>query len=219
MSARLDANALAELLAEGEGRRLEFKEGFSNPHKLARTLAAFANTRGGVLVIGVDDAGRVRGVPRPDDVKRELALAARDAVDPPLELEPRTVDLDGRRVVVATIALSKRRPHAALAVGGEREIVVRVGASNRRADGAAKRAIELDSRDARGLAPLEKSIVAWIGSLAPKGDGAAARAEVAGFAKARNVGVQRARRAFIALERRGLIVGYGSGARRAYALP
>lgn len=219
MTARLDSDGLAELLAEGEGRRLEFKEGFSNPEKLARTLAAFANTRGGVLVIGVDDAGRVRGVPRPDEVSRELALAAREAVDPPLELEPRTLALDGKRVVVASIELSKRRPHAVLHSNGEREIVVRVGASNRRADGAAKRAIELDRRDARGLTPLEKQILAWIGAQAPKGDGAAARADVSGFAKARNIGAQRARRAFIALEHRGLIVGYGSGARRAYALP
>ncbi|MCK6447529.1 MAG: ATP-binding protein [Planctomycetes bacterium] len=219
MTARLDSDGLAELLAEGEGRRLEFKEGFSNPEKLARTLAAFANTRGGVLVIGVDDAGRVRGVPRPDEVRRELAAAARDAVDPPLELEPRTLELDGKRVVVATIELSKRRPHAVLHASGEREIVVRVGASNRRAEGAAKRALELDRRHAGGLAPLEKNILAWIGALTPKGDGAASRADVASFAKARNVGVQRARRAFIALERRGLIVGYGSGSRRAYALP
>ncbi|MCC6408999.1 MAG: ATP-binding protein [Planctomycetes bacterium] len=219
MTPRLDADALAELLAEGEGRRLEFKEGFSTATKLARTLAAFANTRGGVLVVGVDDDGRVRGVARPAELVRALAAAAREAVEPPLELEPRVFELDGAKVVAVAVASSRVRPHAVLHEDGEREIVVRVGASNRRAEGAALRALALDERDARGLAPLEKSVLAWIGTLAPKGDGAAARASVEGFAKARNVGVQRARRTFIALERRGLIVGYGSGSRRAYALP
>jgi hypothetical protein len=219
MSPQLDASALAELVLEGEGRRLEFKEGISRPAKIARTLAAFANTRGGVLVIGVDDRGRVRGVARPAEVARALVLAGRDAVDPPLELAPRRFELAGETVVAVSIAVSRRRPHAVLHDDGEREVVVRVGASNRRAEGAVLRALQLDAGASRGLSPLEKSVLAWLGSLSPAGDGAASRAHVAGFAAARNVGSQRARRAFVELERRGLIVGYGSGAKRAYALP
>lgn len=219
MSPRLDAASLAELVAEGEGRRLEFKEGFSNAAKLARTLAAFANTRGGVLVVGVDDDGGVRGVARPKEIVEALVRTGNETLEPPLALEPRLFALDGRTVVAVAIARSDRRPHAVLHDDGEREIVVRVGASNRRAEGAARRALEFDARAKSGLSPLEKSVLAWVGSLAPKGDGAEARATAAGFAKARNVGGQRAKRAFIALERRGLVVGYGAGARRAYALP
>ena len=39
------------------------------------------------------------------------------------------------------------------------------------------------------------------------------------FARAHNVGLQRARRAFVALERNGRLVAHGFGARRVYQAP
>jgi hypothetical protein len=42
---------------------------------------------------------------------------------------------------------------------------------------------------------------------------------VVGFARAHNVGLQRARRAFTRLELVGRLVGHGAGARRVYGLP
>lgn len=46
----------------GEGRQTEFKRALAF-RQLGRTLVAFANTEGGVLVLGVDDAGVIVGVP------------------------------------------------------------------------------------------------------------------------------------------------------------
>jgi tetratricopeptide (TPR) repeat protein len=65
--------ALRRLIAQGEGEKLEFKEslggdpitGASNPkivHAILKTVAAFLNTDGGTLLIGVSDTGLVRGV-------------------------------------------------------------------------------------------------------------------------------------------------------------
>jgi uncharacterized membrane protein YeaQ/YmgE (transglycosylase-associated protein family) len=69
---------LQELLAAGENERVEFKTSARYNHHtkerdpnlelvIARTVAAFANTGGGWLLIGVDDAGRVVGLA--DDLK------------------------------------------------------------------------------------------------------------------------------------------------------
>ena len=44
------------------GKQLEFKRDLSSPRNLLKTLVAFANSAGGRLVIGVDDARRVVGV-------------------------------------------------------------------------------------------------------------------------------------------------------------
>ncbi len=49
---------LARLIAEGEGPYLEFKAARVRPATLARTLVAFANSGGGRVVIGIDDATR-----------------------------------------------------------------------------------------------------------------------------------------------------------------
>ncbi|MBP7329340.1 MAG: ATP-binding protein, partial [Alicycliphilus sp.] len=49
------------LLLQPEGKTLEFKRDLSSPQNLLKTLVAFANSAGGRLVIGVDDARRVVG--------------------------------------------------------------------------------------------------------------------------------------------------------------
>ena len=46
---------LVELLKRTEGKTLEFKRDLSSPEDILKCLVAFANTAGGIVVIGVDD--------------------------------------------------------------------------------------------------------------------------------------------------------------------
>ncbi len=219
MSRGLSPDELAALIDEGEGRRLEFKQGLSTDAKIARTLCAFANTRGGVLVVGVGDRGKVWGVPRPQAIVEQLARAAEHSLDPPLAIEARIVALAATKLVYVAVEKSKRAPHAVIDANGEREFVVRIGSSNRRAEGATLAALESAAKNDRGLDPIEKKILGWIDRRDRRGARANSDATAAGFAREHNLGVQRAKRSFIALERRGLLVGHGSGASRAYARP
>jgi len=50
---------MAALIRQGEGENVEFKEQW-NDHGL-EALASFANTRGGTLLIGVQDNGTIIG--------------------------------------------------------------------------------------------------------------------------------------------------------------
>ena len=85
---------LLEKIRLGEDSFLELKEArfagqrVSAPHRdaLADELAAFANSRGGVCVLGVDDAREVLGIPLErldlvEDFVRQLCL---DSINPPL---------------------------------------------------------------------------------------------------------------------------------------
>ena len=224
----LDAQQLAEILSAGEGRQSEFKRGLPRDDKTARSLCAFANTRGGMLFIGVLDDGQACGVARPTEVTRRLRLIAAEVVRPPLAVELRTVQLPEGPVVCCSVPLSAGRPHAVLHPQGEQEIVVRVGASNRVASGASLRALREPRSSKQGLDPLERQVLEWVadrtrrsqrsgsggrGSGRPGGD-----ATVRGFAQARNIGLQRARRAFTHLERDGHLVAHGFGAHRIYAI-
>ena len=87
---------LLDKIRLGESTFLEFKEvRFSGskvigPHRdsLADSLAAFANSRGGVLVLGVEDATReIVGVPaeRLDAVAGLVREVCSDSIDPPIE--------------------------------------------------------------------------------------------------------------------------------------
>jgi len=56
----MNATQLLELIAQGEGARVEFKSSFQK--EVIETLAAFANAKGGAVLLGVNDAGQVVGV-------------------------------------------------------------------------------------------------------------------------------------------------------------
>jgi hypothetical protein len=207
-----DGDAVLEIAARGEGREVEFKRGLPAPAKTARSLVAFANTRGGVLLIGLDDRGRVYGVPEPRAVAAALRACAAERADPPIRVHVQAVRIGERHVVACSVPLSPARPHALVQDGGKRELVVRVGSSNRVASGATLAALQRPHRRPPANA-LERRVLAWM-LQRPKGQpGSAAR-----FAKENNVGLQRARRAFVELERAGRLVAHGLGARREYEL-
>lgn len=215
---QLTADDVLELVRQGEGRRTEFKRGLPQGERVARTLCAFANTSGGILMLGVDDAGRILGVPRPRELMSELRAVARELVEPPLAVELALVEVEGVRVLCCSVPLSGARPHAVLRRDGSTEIVVRAGSSNRVAQGATLRAIELPA--ARGsLDALERRILAWVAERSGPSRRPDESATVDAFARAHNVGRQRAKRAFLRLEREGRIVGHGPERRRAYATP
>jgi predicted HTH transcriptional regulator len=215
----MSAEEVRLLVEEGEGRSLEFKRGLPRDERLARTLCAFANTRGGVLLVGILDKGGVHGTHDPKRVMADIRRVARDYVAPPVTVQTTVVSLDGKAVVAAQVPASTHRPHARLIGEGEREVVVRVGASNRIARGATLDALRRATRSRSSREPLEQRILEWVDARGrsariPGGD-----ATIGGFALAQNIGIQRARRAFVKLEQDGLLVGHGRGKSRVYHLP
>src|SRR5690606_28495694 len=102
---------LRELIELGETDRVEFKRRFSTFTKIAKEMIAFANTRGGKLLIGVDDDGSITG---DDSEKHEIELvttAGEFYCDPPVEFEIDVVEIDHEDVVVVTIPESTTKPH------------------------------------------------------------------------------------------------------------
>lgn len=53
----MTSDDLRELLSQPEGETLEFKRYLPEPEQLATLVAAFANTRGGRIIIGADERG------------------------------------------------------------------------------------------------------------------------------------------------------------------
>ena len=55
------------LVSHGEGASLEFKRKATFPEKIVREMIAFANTKGGILLIGIGDDGSLAGLKHPED--------------------------------------------------------------------------------------------------------------------------------------------------------
>lgn len=215
----LTESELLELIAEGEGRKTEFKRGLPQAERLARTLCAFANTRGGMLFIGVNDNGSLYGVSQPRRVMADLRRVAEEFIEAPLRIQTTTVLCGDLAVVAAQVPVSMARPHSVIRKNQPNEIVVRIGSSNRVARGATLDALRNGKSRKRTKGSLEAQILAWVDQRTNLSETPGGDASPEFFSKNHNVGVQRARRAFVRLERDGLLVGHGKGTRRIYCRP
>jgi len=114
------------MIAEGEHGAQDFKQSVPAKEKIARTLAAFANGKGGRLLVGINDRGEIVGA----DVEQEmyeLHDAAELYCDPPVDLEFVIHEEDGLEVLEAKVLRSLRKPHAAQDEKGAWQLYVRNG--------------------------------------------------------------------------------------------
>ncbi|RRB02820.1 AlbA family DNA-binding domain-containing protein [Larkinella rosea] len=116
---------LTDLIAQGEGSRLEFKSTIHTAHRIARTLTAFSNTSGGLLIIGVSDDGRVSGVESEIYEMQKIEKATDLLIDPAISVSYEVVREAGRRVIYIEVPESTEKPHYAIDERGKRTIYVR----------------------------------------------------------------------------------------------
>jgi predicted HTH transcriptional regulator len=102
---------LLELIEEGENLQCEFKRHFTTPEKIAREMIAFANTKGGYLIFGVDDDKTVVGVDSEKSESEMIKDAAENYCEPPLNYSIDFIELYGKELVVASIPESDNKPH------------------------------------------------------------------------------------------------------------
>ncbi len=100
-----------DLIEEGESLQIEFKRKFSTSEKIAREMIAFANTRGGYILFGVDDDKEIVGVESEKSEAELIKDAALNYCEPPVEYELDFLDINGKEVVIASVPESDNKPH------------------------------------------------------------------------------------------------------------
>lgn len=117
---------LRKLATKGEGINLEFKRKASYPDKIVSEMVAFANTQGGILLIGVSDDGTIPGVKFPEEEIFALERALEKHARPQLKITHHVIPLGKQRYVVQfNIAEGKRKPYACIEAGGKKKVYVR----------------------------------------------------------------------------------------------
>lgn len=113
------------LISEGEGEQLDFKNRISNCGKIAKTLVAFANAKGGRLLVGVADDGTIKGIKSEEEEKYMLQRAGQQYCRP--VIEPRFTEryVDDKLVLVAEVAESNLKPHYAIDDNGKGWVYIR----------------------------------------------------------------------------------------------
>ena len=93
---------IQNLIQKGENQQLDFKHSITDSKKIARTIAAFANTDGGKLLIGVRDNGSIAGVQ--SDEEFYMVQAAADLYcKPEVKFETKVWNIEGKTVLEITI--------------------------------------------------------------------------------------------------------------------
>jgi hypothetical protein len=126
-----------QAIRDGEGQNVEFKRGLSEAegkvgsvdNEILKSVAAFANTNDGVIFLGIDDAGHVKGLPLDftgrDRLEQKLQNIIRDRVRPSPPVKITFEDLRGLWIAEIAVAEGDAPPYM---MGGA--IYVRRGASD-----------------------------------------------------------------------------------------
>lgn len=122
----LQVQELKKLVAQGEGARLEFKRKATFPEKVVREMIAFANTRGGVLLVGVNDDGGITGLKYPADESHVIRNALKKC-KPALVFTETFISIGNARTVIQyDVPESVKKPHTLKVDHGTIEAYVRV---------------------------------------------------------------------------------------------
>ena len=102
---------LLNLIEEGENIQVEFKRKFSTHDKIAREMIAFANTKGGYVLFGIDDDKKIVGVESEKETTELVKDAALNYCEPPLEIVIEYREVDGKEIVIVNVPESNKKPH------------------------------------------------------------------------------------------------------------
>jgi ATP-dependent DNA helicase RecG len=127
-----EAELRALIRPGGESETVEYKRLPERPEDLAKSLVALSNTRGGTILVGVDDGGRITGFSEPK-FEECVASVARDKVSPPIAPAVDRYRIPEGEVAVIHVEPGPDGPYARVHEE-ERAYLVQVGTTRREAD-------------------------------------------------------------------------------------
>lgn len=111
-------NYLRQLIAEGENQHLDFKYCVSDSRKIARTLAAFSNSGGGRILIGVRDNGSIAGIQTDEEIYM-VDTAAHLFCRPEISYVVRQHVSGGKTILEVDVPRGTKRPYQVLNENGK----------------------------------------------------------------------------------------------------
>ncbi len=117
---------LQEIIQQGENSSIEFKEYGVKPESLAKEIVAFANSQGGVILLGVTDQGGITGIPTDFAIEEWVMNIVRDRVVPALEVQFNRHTFENKILAEIIVHKGKDKPYQTAG-----KYYIRVGSTNR----------------------------------------------------------------------------------------
>ncbi len=120
----METKKLKQRIVQGENSTIEFKERCDQ--EAIETAAAFANTNGGIIFIGVSDKKEIRGITLCKETLTDVTNRISQAIDPRVVMELESANIEGKSVLLVQITESQIKPVSVKGI-----CYKRVGNSNR----------------------------------------------------------------------------------------
>lgn len=102
---------LKRLINRGEGQHLEFKTKTNSPDKIVHEFIAFANSEGGMLLVGVSDEGRISGLRYPEEDQMLIMNALKKYCWPHIKIKSSIVKVNEKKwVIIFDVFESHKKP-------------------------------------------------------------------------------------------------------------
>lgn len=96
-----------------ESEVLEWKTSTKEIKEIVRTAAAFANTRGGHIIVGVKDDGSIVGQETSDSNLREIAQTLLGNTEEKISFSVQKLEVDQKQIIIIEVRESPLKPHLA----------------------------------------------------------------------------------------------------------
>jgi len=106
---------LKEMILMGESDALEFKESTGEWKEIIKTVSAFANTKGGIIFVGINDKKKVSGIQIGENTIEDLANKIKENTDPKIFPHITRKIIDGKSIIIVEVKESS--DHLILAFG------------------------------------------------------------------------------------------------------
>ena len=110
----MNSNELFGIIKLGESSQVQFKERMPHPDSIAHELIAFSNSKGGLIIFGVNDkTGELNGLSFSEiqQINQEIVNIASQKVYPPVFLTTETIALDYNQLLVVHLKEGLSKPY------------------------------------------------------------------------------------------------------------
>jgi len=114
----MDSKELLEIIRLGETSKVQFKRKFDNQDKIAAEMIAFANSKGGILLFGIEDkTGEVVGMDYADiqQTGNKISTIANELVNPPVYILTDVVQVpmesEVKKVLIVSVEEGINKPY------------------------------------------------------------------------------------------------------------
>lgn len=141
---------LLRMIEKGESQTLEFKESLCLKEEICESVSAFSNSNNGIIMVGVNDSGRITGAEIGKKTMEELANYIKQNTDNQIYPKITIEEIDNKKIIIIGVKEVSEKP-----VFFKGRAYKRVGMSNHR----------LPASEIRKLAKESGKKVSWDGQV------------------------------------------------------